>query len=85
MREEEKNRDTLRQAIRQMRSYDPPAMRWSAIEKGLDEEPEGEELVLQEAVSGLPTHSPPAEVWNQLARQLDAKKHHQGRMRQIHV
>lgn len=83
MREEEKNRDSLRRAIRQMQTYDPPSNRWNAIEKKLEEGVGADDTVLQEAVEVLPTHAPPAEVWNQLARQLDAKKHRQVRMKRM--
>ena len=70
MEQFEKNRETLKKALRQLRSYDPPEHNWSELSVRLDEP---EQLELPD-VSELPTYAPPATVWNQLSKQLDDEK-----------
>lgn len=68
----EKNRDSLKKALKQLPSYDPPAGSWDRIEDELSASAsEPEEVVLHEAVQHLPAYAPPVSVWNKLTKQLD--------------
>ena len=65
----EKNRDTLRNALRSLPSYEPPADLWDKIDAELSSPANSEIPQLQE----LPTYAPPASVWNRLSKQLDGE------------
>lgn len=70
----EKNKDTLKDALEQMKSYAPSDQLWGAIEAGLNTPVSTNEEVLHEAIGQLPEHSPPASVWNDLRKSLDTEK-----------
>jgi hypothetical protein len=72
----EKNRNSLKHALRQLPSYDPPANAWEQLLPRIEEEPLPDEAPLQEALGQLPAHTPPAAVWNQLNRTLDEERTH---------
>lgn len=67
----EKNKNTLKEALSQMKTYDAPDRLWSDVESGLDNPIPFTESVLNKAVVKLPQHSPPPSVWNELAKTLD--------------
>jgi hypothetical protein len=72
MSEFEKNRNSLKDALGRMRSYDPPPGLWSKLEDSLDEPVLAEDdTPLEQAISQLPGHTPPPEVWNKLNSELD--------------
>lgn len=67
----EHNRDSLKKALEQLRSYDPPAHNWEQIQESLSQPTAQDEHVLQEAVQHLPGYTPPTSVWNHLSKELD--------------
>ncbi|WP_020534317.1 hypothetical protein [Lewinella cohaerens] len=71
MSEFEKNRDSLKKALGQMPSFDPPAGLWDQIQSELATPHAPVEEALHDAVQHLPGYAPPVTVWNKLARQLD--------------
>ncbi|WP_367388846.1 hypothetical protein [Lewinella sp. LCG006] len=77
----EKNRDSLKKALDQLPSFDPPAGIWDQIESDLNKPYVPDEGVLHEAIQQLPAYTPPVTVWNKLAQQLDTE--HQ--VRQLRV
>ncbi|PSR13933.1 MAG: hypothetical protein DA408_04095 [Bacteroidetes bacterium] len=70
----EKNRNSLKRALGQLPSYDPPAHAWEQLLPRIGEEPLPDEAPLQEAIGQLPAHTPPAAVWNHLNKTLDEEK-----------
>lgn len=71
----EHNRESLKKALEQLQSYDPPTGSWDQIQSKLSEETsEQEEEVLREAVQHLPAYTPPVSVWNKLTKQLDGDR-----------
>ncbi|MEM1215242.1 MAG: hypothetical protein AAGJ82_06135 [Bacteroidota bacterium] len=77
----EKNRNTLRSALRQMQSYEPPADAWSALEARLGEPAKTTEAPLLAAIDRLPSHTPPVGVWNKLTQDLDQQRDDAKRIR----
>ncbi len=65
----EKNKDTLRNALGALPSYDPPSELWSKLDEELSRPQPASEEIPQ--LKHLPTYVPPASVWNQLSKQLD--------------
>lgn len=70
----EKNKNTLKDALSQMKTYNAPDRLWSNVESNLDNPAPATELVLNEAIDKLPQHSPPPLVWNELAKKLDGNQ-----------
>ena len=70
----EKNRNTLKDALGQMKTYDVPERVWDGVKNNFDAEFDLDESVLESAVSRLSQHSPPASVWNELTKSLDSEK-----------
>ncbi len=66
----EHNKDKLKEALQQMRSFSPPDGLWEKISAGMEESSEDQQ-VLNEAVDRLPGYTPPVSVWNRLTRVLD--------------
>jgi hypothetical protein len=72
----EHNRDSLKKALQQLRSYDPPAHNWARIGKSLSQPVAQDEQVLQDAVHQLSAYTPPTKVWNHLSKELDEVRTH---------
>lgn len=70
----EKNRNSLKEALGQMKTYGAPDRLWNRVEDSLNAPPEVDESPLIEAVGRLSQHSPPASVWNELTKSLDSEK-----------
>jgi hypothetical protein len=66
---QEKNKDSLSEAIAGLPRHSPPADLWVGIETRLEQQHN-----LQTALAGLPRHQPPVSVWEQVERELDSSR-----------
>ncbi len=66
---QEKNRNTLLRALRELPDHEPPDQLWSEMSDRLDREQA--EAPLRKAISELPDHYPPAELWENLSDHLE--------------
>ena len=66
---EEKNKQSLQRALKQLPRYEPPELVWTELTARLEAQ-EGDRA-LHEAIRGLRTYEPPESVWTQIDRQLD--------------
>lgn len=69
---EERNKQTLNEALRQLPQYQAPAGVWEEIALNL-EQAEREEA-LQRAIRRLPEYAPPPAIWDQIEDQLEAPR-----------
>lgn len=67
----EHNKDRLRDALRELPSYEPPDHLWQPIQRELEE---GESRpTLERAIGKLPEYEPPERVWISLQDSLQGK------------
>ncbi|RMF28272.1 MAG: hypothetical protein D6765_06235 [Bacteroidetes bacterium] len=65
----EKNRQTLKDALRRLPGYEPGERVWARIEGELERE--SREAPLRQALQELPEYEPPERVWDSIQRRLD--------------
>ncbi|MFN7115970.1 MAG: hypothetical protein ACK4TA_04180 [Saprospiraceae bacterium] len=66
MRTNEKNHQTLQNAVNQLPTYEPSPALWQAIDRVLTSEE-----TLDHAIENLPTYAPPVAVWERIIDELD--------------
>lgn len=62
---QEKNRNTLLKALRELPEHTPPDLVWKAVSGDLDKVQS--EIPLRRAISDLPDHEPPASIWENIS------------------
>ena len=67
---EEKNREMLSDALRQLPTFQPRQQVWDKIVDDLEAE---ESSTLRKALKSLPTHSPSEKVWSRVMLQVEGK------------
>lgn len=65
---EDKNKDTLERAIKNLQQYEPKPIVWGQLSSQLDVE--NSQQNLEASLSGLPTYEPSENVWNAIAHDL---------------
>ena len=65
----ERNKETLRQALRQLPVHEPPPQIWTGIAGAL--EASGAEESRRAALASLPVYAPPPQIWQAIERELE--------------